>query len=131
MDELFDKAFAIVLRDKRINYADLQHELNILGHRALSLNHAIITKLVQSYKANRTEATVPKPVNLPLNCTFEMLAERAVKNARPHKTANSPLWVAMLDTFAVGSTTAHELCRCYDLDPDKIVSGARCISCNP
>ena len=73
----------------------------------------------------------PKQVNLPLNLTFELLTERAVKNAKAHRTGEHALWVAIVDTFAVGSTTAHEICRCYNLDPYKIVSGARCVSCNP
>jgi len=50
MDELFEKAFAIVLTDGRINYSNLQRKLNITGHRTMSLTHAIIKKLVADSK---------------------------------------------------------------------------------
>lgn len=59
------------------------------------------------------------------------LVERAVKNAKAHKAGNSPMWVAVMDAFALGSTSAQELCKRYDLDPRKEVSGVRCIACNP
>jgi hypothetical protein len=52
------------------------------------------------------------------------LLHRAVKNARAnyHKGRKHPRWVAVRDTFAIGSTSAHELCRRFGLDPDELVS---------
>lgn len=63
--------------------------------------------------------------------TPESMVERAVRNARPHRCGDAPRWVAVQDTFALGSTYARELCRVHGLDPDEKVSGPRCISCNP
>lgn len=63
--------------------------------------------------------------------TPDQLVERAVKNARSHDCGESPRWVAVMDTFALGSTSAHEMCRAHGLDPDEKVPGPRCISCNP
>jgi len=52
MDELFDKAFAIVLRDGLISCPVLQRELVISGGHATDLNHMITAKLIQEYKSN-------------------------------------------------------------------------------
>lgn len=59
------------------------------------------------------------------------LVERAVKNARPRQCGESHRWVAISDTFALGSTYSIELCRIHGLDPHEKVNGPRCISCNP
>jgi len=59
------------------------------------------------------------------------LVRRAVMNAKPRRNGDAPRWVAVLDTFGLGSTYAHDLCRQYGLDPDKMVGGVRCLSCNP
>ena len=61
----------------------------------------------------------------------EDLVARAVKNARPRTCGESPRWVAVGDTFALGSTYSIELCRIHGLDPHEKVNGPRCISCNP
>lgn len=63
--------------------------------------------------------------------THEQLVERAVRNAKPRTAGTSPRWVAVGDTFGIGSTYAHELCRLHGLDPCEEVSGARCIACDP
>jgi hypothetical protein len=63
--------------------------------------------------------------------SLESMVERAVRNARPHKCGSSPRWVAVVDTFALGSTFAYELCRNHGLDPDEEVSGPRCLACDP
>jgi hypothetical protein len=63
--------------------------------------------------------------------TAEELVSRAVRNARPHACGESPRWVAIQDTFALGSTYSIQLCRIHGLDPEEKVSGPRCISCNP
>lgn len=48
---------------------------------------------------------------------------RAVKGARAHRKhrGKSPRWVAVMDTFALGSTYAHLLCRRFELNPDELV----------
>lgn len=61
----------------------------------------------------------------------ESMVERAVRNARPRECGDSPRWVAVMDTFGLGSTYAVELCRLHGLDPEEKVSGARCLACNP
>ena len=63
--------------------------------------------------------------------TPESMVARAVRNAKPRHTGDAPRWVAVMDTFGLGSTYAHELCRNHGLDPDEIVSGVHCLSCNP
>lgn len=54
------------------------------------------------------------------------LVERAVRAARPNRTTEAPRWVAIVDTFGIGCTSATELCRRFGLDPHERVSGARC-----
>jgi len=72
-----------------------------------------------------------KPIFLPRDMTFEGLAERAIRNAKPSLSGDSPRWVAVMDTFAIGSTYSIELCRAYELDPDEKVHGVRCLGCAP
>ncbi len=54
----------------------------------------------------------------------EDLLKRAVSNCRD-RTAPSgfqhPRWVAVMETFALGSTFSHELCRRFGFDPDELV----------
>ena len=63
--------------------------------------------------------------------TDENLVRRAVMNAKPREAGESPRWVAVMDTFGLGSTYAHDMCRLYGLDPDEVVSGVKCRACNP
>jgi len=49
------------------------------------------------------------------------LLRRAVQTARPRGLSRSPRWVAVMQLFLVGSTTAGELCRAFDLDPDEML----------
>ena len=70
-------------------------------------------------------------MKLPDNFTFDKLATRAMRNALPRVTGESPRWVAIRDTFAVGSTTAIEICTLNGLDPHETVMGAQCLSCEP
>jgi hypothetical protein len=54
----------------------------------------------------------------------EVLLKRAVANSRGRnyrKGEKHWRWLAVMDTFAVGSTYAHQLCRRYGLDPDELV----------
>lgn len=77
------------------------------------------------------ERAVRSKKQLPGDYTFESLVKRAIRNAKPSKAGDSERWVAVMDTFATGSTFAHDLCRFFELDPDKKVHGVHCIACNP
>ncbi len=46
------------------------------------------------------------------------LMKRAIRLAKP--LAGKPRWVAVMAMFAVGSSTAAELCRYAELDPDEV-----------
>lgn len=59
----------------------------------------------------------------------EALVKRAVMNARPRTCGESPRWVAVMDTFALGSTYATQLCAAHGLDPDEMISGLYCEAC--
>lgn len=55
---------------------------------------------------------------------LEELVRRATRNARSRtarKGQKHPRWVAVMDTFALGSTYAHDLCRRFNLDPDELI----------
>lgn len=55
----------------------------------------------------------------------ETLLRRAVATARDRdarKGQRHPRWVAVADTFALGSTYAHQLCRRFGFNPDEEVS---------
>lgn len=54
------------------------------------------------------------------------MVERAVRNARPHRSSEAPRWVAVMDVFGYGSTTSTELCRRFGLDPYEKVKGIAC-----
>ncbi len=51
------------------------------------------------------------------------LLGRAVKSCRANarKGHPHPRWVAVMETFGLGSTYAWQLCRRFDLDPDEMV----------
>ena len=54
-----------------------------------------------------------------------ILVKNAVRNARSpfyRKGHKHWRWVAVRDVFCVGSSSAHELCRRFGLDPDELVS---------
>ena len=58
------------------------------------------------------------------------LVKRAVANARARRVAiETPRWVAIHDTFALGSTYSAELCRIHGLDPDEMIHGTHCERC--
>ena len=44
------------------------------------------------------------------------LIRRVIASLKP--TRNFPLWVKVMDTFALGSTYATELCRIHGFNPD-------------
>ncbi|WP_294355852.1 hypothetical protein [uncultured Sphingomonas sp.] len=49
------------------------------------------------------------------------LLRRAVVSARAAGRARKPRWVAVMDTFALGSTYAGRLCERFGLNPDELV----------
>jgi hypothetical protein len=66
--------------------------------------------------------TPPKPKEFSDLELIDFLG-RAVKGARAQRRhrGKSPRWVAVMDTFGLGSTYAHLLCRKFDLNPDEMV----------
>jgi hypothetical protein len=60
-----------------------------------------------------------------ITATDEELLRRAVKRCRARtycKGTPHPRWVAVMQTFALGSKASAELCRRFDLDPDETVA---------
>lgn len=54
----------------------------------------------------------------------EVLLARAARSAldsNKNKGVAHPRWVAVMDTFVVGSTYAHLICRRFGMDPDEMV----------
>jgi hypothetical protein len=47
------------------------------------------------------------------------LVEHAVRVARPRYRSSAPRWVAVMDVFEVGRTSAIELCVRFGFDPDE------------
>lgn len=56
-----------------------------------------------------------------LGKTDEELLLWAVKIAVPKRKGRAYRWVAVMDTFGVGSTLAHNLCYRADVDPYDMV----------
>ena len=51
-------------------------------------------------------------------------------NAHPWQFGDWPRWCAVMDVFALGKNYARELCESHGLDPDEIVMGLRCETCD-
>lgn len=52
--------------------------------------------------------------------TDEQLLRRAMMNLRKRRGSKSPLrWVAVQQTFGLGSTYSALLCKSFGLDPDE------------
>ena len=49
----------------------------------------------------------------------DSLIENAVHSARPRYRTKAPRWVAVMDVFNIGRTSALELCARFCLDPDE------------
>lgn len=62
--------------------------------------------------------------------TDEQLVRRAMMNAHPKKIGDCQRWVAVMDTFGLGSGYALELCRAHGLDPYETVHGPQCEACD-
>lgn len=61
---------------------------------------------------------------LQIEISDEELLRRAVAHARDglsRKGEKHPRWVAVMDSFALGSTYAHILCKRFGFDPDEMV----------
>lgn len=61
--------------------------------------------------------------------SFRDIVAKAMASVRPNRTTESPRWVAVCDTFGVGSTTSKEMCRFFGMDPYEKVSGVKCHNC--
>lgn len=60
----------------------------------------------------------------PFEVPDEELLSRVVRDCRDQqkrKGVRHPRWVAAMDTFIVGSTYAHLICRRFGFDPDEMV----------
>ena len=53
------------------------------------------------------------------------LVKRAVRNTMPHASRRMERWVAVMDVFTIGSTSAKALCRAYGLDPHERIGRNR------
>ena len=62
--------------------------------------------------------------------TDEDLVSRAMKNLQNRGFGYAPAWAIVMETFGLGSTYAHELCRNHNIDPDKQIFGVICEACN-
>lgn len=59
---------------------------------------------------------------LPMDIPDEELLRRAVQQARATRSRGyQPRWVAVMDTFLLGSTYAWQLCQRFGFDPDEKV----------
>jgi hypothetical protein len=59
---------------------------------------------------------------------YKTLVRNAVLNARPYH-GNAYRWSVLTHILAVGSTTAHEICREFGKDPDEMLEQDRCEGC--
>lgn len=59
----------------------------------------------------------------------EDLVRRAVMNSRPAAPGRWPRWVAIHETFALGSGYSRELCHLMGLDPEELINGETCEVC--
>lgn len=57
------------------------------------------------------------PTNTVADITDEQLIRRAIMNARWKN--GEPRWAAVANAFSLGSTYAIQLCRRFNVDPDK------------
>ena len=58
------------------------------------------------------------------------LVERAVRNAKPDGLGDAERWVAVRDSFGLGSTYAMQLCGRFNLNPHDQVRGVHCSECD-
>ncbi len=60
---------------------------------------------------------------------WQELVGKAVHAATPQRTSPAQKWVAVMDTFQVGSGTALAMCKYFGVDPFKAVDGVQCGNC--
>lgn len=71
---------------------------------------------------DRIDAIAGGPTELPCMPSDDGLLRNAVRLAVPRfPRGYRPRWVAVMDTFAVGSTVAQSLCARFDFNPDEKV----------
>lgn len=58
--------------------------------------------------------------------TDETILGNVIRQAGRDRRVRGPRWAAVSELCAVGSTTAHALCRRFGVDPDEKVGGPRC-----
>jgi hypothetical protein len=66
-----------------------------------------------------------------MELSYADLVRRAVMNARSRLNGDHPRWACVSDSFGLGSTYSIELCKLFNLDPHEIISGVRCLACEP
>ena len=54
--------------------------------------------------------------------TPEALMARAMRAMKPRSHKSCPRWVAVMDTFATGSTMAYALCVAHGYDPEEKIT---------
>jgi len=59
------------------------------------------------------------------------LVEYAARNAGRIASNLAPRWSHVVEAFGVGSTSACEICRRFELDPDEVIGGNPCERCEP
>lgn len=60
----------------------------------------------------------------PFEVSDDQLLSRVVRDCRDQRKRKGvlhPRWVAVMDTFIVGSTYAHLICRRFGYNPDEMV----------
>lgn len=72
---------------------------------------------------------MPTPLKFEGDYSHAAMVERAVRNARPRDPGKHARWVAVMDTFAYGSTTSQQICIHFGLDPHEEIEGPRCRAC--
>lgn len=70
------------------------------------------------------------------NKTDAFLFEWAVRHAGHDSKTHTHRWVHVMELFGLGSTSATELCRRFQRDPDEMVGGcceltSICVRCEP
>ena len=89
---------------------------------------ALHAQLVQDF-ARRVGDPLPQPqiyATAGTELSDRDLIAKAIEFARPHRTTEARRWVAVMDIFGVGSTTAMALCKRFGLDPHETRPGILC-----
>jgi hypothetical protein len=71
---------------------------------------------VQIIQGRTTPDAAPDAVKTVRDVPWSRLIWCGIASRRP--TRSKPLWVCVMDTFGLGSTFAHQLCREHGFDPE-------------